>query len=123
MRSQAMRRRPTITTAKFWRLTSTILRTLLRDRWRRRSWKRDRRHFSRVVVQDDVKSVSSLQRRCYRDSSAPPGLAHLPLETHGLRRGLHSFAASRLVIFSGTAEGRALPKTYAAESRQPKADS
>ena len=32
--------------------------------------------------------------RCW--SSAPSGLAHFPLTTHGLRRGLYSFAAWRL---------------------------
>jgi len=30
-------------------------------------------------------------------SFAPFGADHLPLDTHGLRRGLHSFAASRLL--------------------------
>jgi hypothetical protein len=32
-------------------------------------------------------------------SFAPPGLGGSPFLTHGLRRGLHSDAASRLLIF------------------------
>ena len=41
---------------------------------------------------------------CRSFSFAPPGLAHLPLCTHGLRRGLHSFAASaaRIVFLRST---------------------
>src|ERR1035438_3298877 len=31
-------------------------------------------------------------------SSAPSGLRHIALPSHGLRRGLHSYAASRLII-------------------------
>jgi recombination protein RecA len=33
---------------------------------------------------------------CENTSSAPSGLDHFPLATHGLRRGLHSLAATRL---------------------------
>jgi hypothetical protein len=33
---------------------------------------------------------------CGSYSFAPSGLVLFPLSTHGLRRGLHSFAASRL---------------------------
>src|ERR1039457_7464992 len=40
-------------------------------------------------------SLRSLGRSC---SFAPSGLRHVPLPTHGLRRGLHSCAASRLLI-------------------------
>jgi hypothetical protein len=39
---------------------------------------------------------SSLRSLCHSYSFAPPGLAYFPLGTHGLRRGLHSYAASRL---------------------------
>jgi hypothetical protein len=42
--------------------------------------------------------VPSLRSPCHSFSVAPPGLADFPLTTHGLRRGLHSFAASRLVL-------------------------
>src|ERR1035441_7906161 len=42
-------------------------------------------------------SLRSLGRSC---SFAPSGLRHVPLPTHGLRRGLHSCAASRLLIES-----------------------
>jgi hypothetical protein len=35
-------------------------------------------------------------RMCESYSFAPPGLVPFPLPTHGLRRGLHSDAASRL---------------------------
>ena len=40
--------------------------------------------------------LSSLQSLCRNCSFAPSELADLPLSTHGLRRGLHSIAASRL---------------------------
>jgi len=45
----------------------------------------------------------SLRSLCHSFSVAPSGLAHFPLTTHGLRRGLHSSAASRLGL------GRRLP--------------
>jgi len=37
-----------------------------------------------------------LKRLCHNLSFAPSGLAHFPLLSHGSRRGLHSYAASRL---------------------------
>jgi hypothetical protein len=40
--------------------------------------------------------VSSLPSLSGNFSFAPSGLGDLSLITHGLRRGLHSFAASRL---------------------------
>ena len=40
--------------------------------------------------------VSSVRSLCCGFSFAPSGLAYLPPTTHGLRRGLHSVAASRL---------------------------
>jgi hypothetical protein len=39
---------------------------------------------------------ASLRSLCRSFSFAPLGLALVPLSTHGLRRGLHSFAAPRL---------------------------
>src|ERR1035438_1259685 len=41
---------------------------------------------------------SSLRSLCRSCSFAPSGLCHVPLPTHGLRRGLHSCAASRPLI-------------------------
>jgi recombination protein RecA len=41
----------------------------------------------------DYPAIPSL---CENDSSAPSGLDHFPLATYGLRRGLHSLAATRL---------------------------
>src|ERR1039458_5600555 len=43
-----------------------------------------------------VRNRSSLRSLCRSFSFAPSGLAQLRLATHGLRRGLHSYAASRL---------------------------
>ena len=50
-------------------------------------------------------------------SYAPLGLADFPLRTHGLRRGLHSYAASRLkpgAEFHGVAETLVLTHTLKA---------
>src|ERR1019366_1259913 len=43
-----------------------------------------------------VRNRSSLRSLCRSFSFAPSGLAQFPLAPHGLRRGLHSYAASRL---------------------------
>jgi hypothetical protein len=57
------------------------------------------RHFSRTPTPyNKWGCATSPASRLLRNSSfAPSGLAFFPLLTHGLRRGLHSFAASRLL--------------------------
>src|ERR1019366_1704859 len=53
--------------------------------------------------------------KCVREnySFAPLGLHNLPLFTHGLRRGLHSYAASRLKIWSVTPPRRRNSSSHA----------
>ncbi len=55
---------------------------------------------AKMVSRSEPRSVgnASESRRslCHSFSFAPLGLALVPLPTHGLRRGLHSYAASRL---------------------------
>jgi hypothetical protein len=66
--------------------------------------------------------VSSLRSLCHSCSFAPPGLGHLPLGTHGLRRGLHSYAALRLnsASLGHSSDGhRAMTKTSSGLDRFP----
>jgi hypothetical protein len=53
--------------------------------------------------------VSISRPKC---SCAPLGLSHFPLATHGLRRGLHSHAASRLNRVLKKSEGGTSPASY-----------
>ena len=59
-----------------------------------------------------------LKSLCENSSSAPSGLAHIPLVPHGLRGGLYSCAASRLTSvvsshsFSKSAVLTQILKTY-----------
>ena len=65
---------------------------------------------SRPVLKPDFVGLEP-GRSC---SFAPPGLAHFPPGTHGLRRGLHSYAASRLIIgllFHFSDDQRAMAQT------------
>ncbi|MGA2859356.1 MAG: GtrA family protein [Candidatus Sulfotelmatobacter sp.] len=48
------------------------------------------------ALPEERRVVAALKRARENSSSAPSGLGHFPLSTHGLRRGLHSHAASRL---------------------------
>src|SRR6266849_6313722 len=49
-----------------------------------------------ILVQPE-RGPQGLKSLCLNSSSAPPELDHFPLSTHGLRRGLHSCVASRLI--------------------------
>jgi hypothetical protein len=58
-----------------------------------------KRRSSTVAHASQVAYTSTMAERLRGDYSfAPLGLVDFPLLTHGLRRGLHSYAASRLSV-------------------------
>jgi purine nucleosidase len=60
--------------------------------FKRRGWE----NLSKKCCRPCFSLLLGLTRVCAKYSFAPSGLAHFLLFTHGLRRGLHSYAASRL---------------------------